>query len=205
MSLGMALEIAREARAGSRRGQRTKGGAGKCAVSEAPCSTRAAARPLTLQRPLAPSSAPFPAPFMTLFSSPLVPATTDGVYTETSDSQSETEQLITELISRHLAQPGFDGTPFVLLSSRPCLNAVPRLAEPYSLASFIRPKLEKNLHVNYLGKNLFQLPGAFVSLDASRPWMVYWILHSLDVLGIALDDGTKARYVLILSLQGRLH
>jgi protein farnesyltransferase subunit beta len=58
-----------------------------------------------------------------------------------------------------------------------------------------RPKLEKNLHVNYLGKNLFQLPGAFVSLDASRQWMVYWILHSLDVLGIALDDGTKARCV----------
>jgi hypothetical protein len=50
---------------------------------------------------------------MTLFSSPLVPATTDGVHTETSDSQSETEQLITELISRHLAQPAFDGTPSV--------------------------------------------------------------------------------------------
>ncbi|CAN0447406.1 unnamed protein product, partial [Hapterophycus canaliculatus] len=25
-------------------------------------------------------------------------------------------------------------------------------------------------------------PRSFISLDASRPWMVYWILHSLDLL-----------------------
>lgn len=50
---------------------------------------------------------------MTLFTSPLVPAPTDGVETETSDSQGQTERLITELISQHLTRPGFDGTPSV--------------------------------------------------------------------------------------------
>lgn len=58
-----------------------------------------------------------------------------------------------------------------------------------------RPALGKQLHVNYLARNLFQLPAPFVSLDASRPWMVYWMLHSIDLLGIALDEGTKAKCV----------
>lgn len=58
------------------------------------------------------------------------------------------------------------------------------------------PVLEKNSHVQYLAKNLFKLPAPFVSLDASRPWMLYWILHSFDLLGVALDQATKDRLVL---------
>ena len=53
--------------------------------------------------------------------------------------------------------------------------------------------LEKNSHVQYLAKSLFSLPAPFQSLDASRPWMMYWICHSFDLLGVALDQGTKDR------------
>ncbi|KAL7416623.1 terpenoid cyclases/protein prenyltransferase alpha-alpha toroid [Mrakia frigida] len=64
------------------------------------------------------------------------------------------------------------------------------------------PVLEKNSHVQYLAKNLFKLPAPFVSLDASRPWMLYWILHSFDLLGVALDQATKDRAIAtILSCQ----
>lgn len=50
---------------------------------------------------------------MTLFNSILTPAPTDGVHTETSDTQAQTESFLTDLINRHLRQPAFDGTPFV--------------------------------------------------------------------------------------------
>lgn len=38
-------------------------------------------------------------------------------------------------------------------------------------------------------KGLFHLSGGYQTLDASRPWIVYWILHALELLG-ALPDTT---------------
>ncbi|KAL6136321.1 hypothetical protein ACLB2K_061617 [Fragaria x ananassa] len=35
------------------------------------------------------------------------------------------------------------------------------------------------------------LPASFSSLDANRPWMCYWILHSLALLGAPVEDGLK--------------
>ncbi|RDD41265.1 Protein farnesyltransferase subunit beta [Trichoplax sp. H2] len=37
-------------------------------------------------------------------------------------------------------------------------------------------------HLNYLNNSLKKLPQSYQCLDASRPWLVYWILHSLDLL-----------------------
>eukprot|EP00903_Cladosiphon_okamuranus_P013427 g12507.t1 len=37
-------------------------------------------------------------------------------------------------------------------------------------------------HTSYLMRGLNGLGPGFISLDASRPWMIYWILHSLDLL-----------------------
>eukprot|EP00658_Telonema_sp_P-2_P023120 TRINITY_DN19259_c0_g1_i1.p1 TRINITY_DN19259_c0_g1~~TRINITY_DN19259_c0_g1_i1.p1 ORF type:complete len:410 (+),score=84.37 TRINITY_DN19259_c0_g1_i1:224-1453(+) len=46
------------------------------------------------------------------------------------------------------------------------------------------PQLELNRtqHIKYLLKGLKSLGGGYAGLDASRPWLVYWIVHSLDLL-----------------------
>jgi protein farnesyltransferase subunit beta len=61
-----------------------------------------------------------------------------------------------------------------------------------SLASFRRGglinndkeiRLLKTKHAGYLRSFLENLPGGFVTLDASRGWIVYWIVHALYLLG----------------------
>ena len=37
-------------------------------------------------------------------------------------------------------------------------------------------------HAEWMAKGLHGLPGGFVSLDASKPWICYWILHALYLL-----------------------
>lgn len=44
-------------------------------------------------------------------------------------------------------------------------------------------KLLREKHCNYLVEGIVvRLSGGFVSLDASRPWICYWILHALHLL-----------------------
>ncbi|CAM9224600.1 unnamed protein product [Phaeothamnion confervicola] len=43
--------------------------------------------------------------------------------------------------------------------------------------------LLRERHVAFLLRGLESLGSGYVSLDASRPWITYWILHSLDLLG----------------------
>mmetsp|Transcript_26471 Transcript_26471/g.55939 ORF Transcript_26471/g.55939 Transcript_26471/m.55939 type:complete len:705 (+) Transcript_26471:134-2248(+) len=51
--------------------------------------------------------------------------------------------------------------------------------DPYAV------RLLRTAHTNYLSNALSNpLPRGFVSLDASHPWMIYWCLHSLDLLGV---------------------
>jgi len=42
--------------------------------------------------------------------------------------------------------------------------------------------LYRKAHTTFLLKGLNMLPEGYTSLDASRPWICYWILHSLDLL-----------------------
>ena len=35
-------------------------------------------------------------------------------------------------------------------------------------------------------------------LDASRPWLCYWILHSMELLNIPVSDGMTSQWVFIL-------
>lgn len=50
------------------------------------------------------------------------------------------------------------------------------------------PNAEKDIrllreeHVKYLKKGLISLSSGYQSLDASRPWLCYWILHALELL-----------------------
>lgn len=53
--------------------------------------------------------------------------------------------------------------------------------------------LRRGEHNVFLGSTLFKLPGGYVALDASKPWLLFWTMHSLDILGIALDQEMKKR------------
>lgn len=45
------------------------------------------------------------------------------------------------------------------------------------------PALQRDDHVAFLYDALEDYPAGFVALDASRPWMVYWSLAGLSLLG----------------------
>jgi len=45
------------------------------------------------------------------------------------------------------------------------------------------PLLEREQHLTWLKRGLQVLEPKFAGLDASRPWFVFWISHSLEVLG----------------------
>ena len=63
-----------------------------------------------------------------------------------------------------------------------------------------RPRLMREKHIQYLRKGLAGLSGGFVALDASRPWLVYWIIHALDLLeALDEDDDIKQRCISTLS------
>lgn len=53
------------------------------------------------------------------------------------------------------------------------------------------PELIKDKHLQYLFDSTFKLPLVYQALDASRPWLCYWITHSLSLLGIQLDNSRK--------------
>jgi len=62
-------------------------------------------------------------------------------------------------------------------------------------------ELRRSMHAAYLFRNLLKpLHPAFSSLDASRPWMTWWITHSLDLLGVLddLKEGTRTAIVTFL-------
>ncbi|MGH0120909.1 UNVERIFIED_CONTAM: hypothetical protein FKN15_038448 [Acipenser sinensis] len=56
------------------------------------------------------------------------------------------------------------------------VDAVMRKHIPY------RPSLQREQHYIYLKRGLRHLSDAYECLDASRPWLCYWILHSLELL-----------------------
>ncbi|GAX72910.1 hypothetical protein CEUSTIGMA_g365.t1 [Chlamydomonas eustigma] len=57
-------------------------------------------------------------------------------------------------------------------------------------------QLLRAVHVPYLQKGLGQLPASFASLDASRPWICYWIIHSLALLDAPLPSTPSAEDVI---------
>lgn len=52
------------------------------------------------------------------------------------------------------------------------------------------PRLDREGHIDFLHRSLRELPAGFVAVDASRPWMVYWALMGLYLLG---EDVTSYR------------
>ena len=94
----------------------------------------------------------------------------EGVVTETSVVQQDTENDCLRL----LFSPPFEaeGVPVRQLGGVPGAPPNPRLG-----AVFVREK-----HIDYLRRSLQRLSRHMKALDASRPWLVYWIVHSLGML-----------------------
>ena len=51
------------------------------------------------------------------------------------------------------------------------------------LNTFGIPRLERVKHVKFLHQCLKPLAAGFVGFDASRPWILYWALAGLSLLG----------------------
>uniref|UniRef100_A0A4W5N2T0 Prenyltransferase alpha-alpha toroid domain-containing protein n=1 Tax=Hucho hucho TaxID=62062 RepID=A0A4W5N2T0_9TELE len=79
--------------------------------------------------------------------------TDDGVETVTSVEQRKVEHSIQEVVSVYK-----------------------------QMHSLPQPTLLRDQHYQYLKKGLRHLSDAYECLDASRPWLCYWILHSLELL-----------------------
>eukprot|EP00899_Mesostigma_viride_P002321 jgi/Mesvir1/1208/Mv17695-RA.2 len=54
--------------------------------------------------------------------------------------------------------------------------------------------LQREKHVRYLLRGLKHLAGSYGTLDASRPWLCYWILHSLAILGRPLTAADEVSH-----------
>ncbi|CAG5106431.1 Oidioi.mRNA.OKI2018_I69.chr1.g2840.t1.cds [Oikopleura dioica] len=61
-------------------------------------------------------------------------------------------------------------------------------------------RLDVRKHISYASKGLSSLGPAYESLDASRPWIVYWTTHALDLLDVVLSDDKKTEICEFLEL-----
>ncbi|XP_067681772.1 protein farnesyltransferase subunit beta-like [Haliotis asinina] len=57
------------------------------------------------------------------------------------------------------------------------------------------PELERNSHRIFLWKGLKNLSSSYECLDASRPWLCYWILHSLEILNDPVPEDIAVQVV----------
>ncbi|XP_044501308.1 protein farnesyltransferase subunit beta-like [Mangifera indica] len=60
-------------------------------------------------------------------------------------------------------------------------------------------ELQRDNHMEYLLRGLQQLGPSFCVLDANRPWICYWILHSIALLGQSIDVALEDRTIDFLS------
>lgn len=91
-------------------------------------------------------------------------------------------------------------TPTSVLQDRtvqeclPLLNGINNPAnDPLSYDERGVPDLSRPDHINFALDSLEQFPSRFVGIDASRPWMIYWSLVSLYMLGEHVDS-LRARW-----------
>lgn len=85
-------------------------------------------------------------------------STDDGFPTCTSEEQKQVEMDVLRLYGKIMNAPNFD----------------PETAF----------RLDRDSHIEFLQRGLSQpLKASYMSLEASRPWIAYWILHGLDLLG----------------------
>ncbi|KAG0279227.1 hypothetical protein BGZ95_001885 [Linnemannia exigua] len=94
----------------------------------------------------------------------------DGLVTDSSEVQVETEESI-----RRVFFPYTQESPM-----------------PLPIASI---ELRKLRHVKYVLGALDNLASHWTALDASKPWLCYWILHALDLLGYRIPERIAVRAI----------
>ncbi|KAK9090446.1 hypothetical protein Sjap_023623 [Stephania japonica] len=85
-------------------------------------------------------------------------------------------------------------TSSATITQRDQLMVEMKVAEIYHLfaslphhAQTLMLELQRDNHVEFLTKGLKQLGPNYGVLDANRPWLCYWILHSIALLGDFID------------------
>ncbi|GAA5975372.1 hypothetical protein JCM5350_006456 [Sporobolomyces pararoseus] len=100
-----------------------------------------------------------------VLTAPWIQTPSDGVESETLETQTETENIISRVLTEHIG-------------------------------SGASPLLQTSSHANFLTRLLKNpLPMQFTGLDASRPWLLYWTVHSLALFEGELDSIAKGRIV----------
>ena len=135
----------------------------------------------------------------------------DGWPTHTWREQSRTEQDVTHLLSMYTPSPAATPTAslfsHILSPSSPTTSSVllPEEEEeeeeddnPVGLST-TSLHLNRRGHAGFASSGLGVLSSGYQSLDASRPWIAYWCLLSLDVLGSsAITDELSTSVVSLL-------
>ncbi|KAH6830456.1 Prenyltransferase family protein [Perilla frutescens var. hirtella] len=62
-------------------------------------------------------------------------------------------------------------------------------------AQSVNVEVRRENHIEYLTKSLKQLGPNFSVLDANRPWLCYWIIHSITLLGDCVDDKLENDFI----------
>ena len=94
----------------------------------------------------------------------------DGVVTATSLEQTNLQDRITSLYQQ-LTDAGLEASVEALL-------------------------LNRDRHISYLHGGLQHLPSGFIVLDSSRPWICFWIIHSLALLEAPLPPDVPEQAVI---------
>ncbi|MCJ1476598.1 CAAX farnesyltransferase (FTase) subunit beta [Lambiella insularis] len=94
------------------------------------------------------------------------PPIQDQLATETSFAQEETIQ---------------ECLPFLIGTNDPEKS-------PFDFNAYGIPRLEREKHIEFLRDSLEEMPSTFLAYDASRPWIVYWALTGLGLLGMDISE-----------------
>ncbi|KAG0324199.1 hypothetical protein BGZ99_002079 [Dissophora globulifera] len=94
----------------------------------------------------------------------------DGFPTDSSNLQEETEEAIRRVF-------------FPYTKESPMPKPIPSI------------ELRKLRHVKYMLEGINGLASYWTALDASKPWLCYWIVHGLDLLGYKIPDALAQRAI----------
>eukprot|EP01114_Cavostelium_apophysatum_P020546 TRINITY_DN6919_c0_g1_i1.p1 TRINITY_DN6919_c0_g1~~TRINITY_DN6919_c0_g1_i1.p1 ORF type:complete len:409 (+),score=40.52 TRINITY_DN6919_c0_g1_i1:70-1296(+) len=95
---------------------------------------------------------------------------------------------------------GYDDDGFSTQTSEVQLEVEELIAEIYN-GSNVKDNLvlRRKDHEKWLRKGLRGVSAGYQGLDASRPWIVFWILHAMELLGMSLSDKDEERVADFLS------
>eukprot|EP00557_Chaetoceros_sp_GSL56_P010735 CAMPEP_0176480094 /NCGR_PEP_ID=MMETSP0200_2-20121128/2093_1 /TAXON_ID=947934 /ORGANISM="Chaetoceros sp., Strain GSL56" /LENGTH=477 /DNA_ID=CAMNT_0017876189 /DNA_START=116 /DNA_END=1549 /DNA_ORIENTATION=+ len=115
-------------------------------------------------------------------------------------TESTTTTSLQELTESECA-PFFVSIPSLDVSSKRHLVRLGLLSnEDSTTIQLLRKKHGAYLRRALYKKDVQKLAGSFVSLDSSRPWMIYWTLHPLDLLDDIPDEDTLVGIVYTLEV-----